>query len=69
MSSGGDGQIFHATAQANLDNDATSQIWHYRNGDLASKTHVGQSPLSCTDSAGRAKVVEPCDSQSGISVF
>ena len=37
--------------------------------DLASKTHVGQAPLACGGSAGVAEVVEPCDSQPGISVF
>ena len=69
VSSGEVGKIFHATAQANLDSDDTAQIWHYRSGDLASKTHVGQAPLSCAGSVGRADVVEPCDSQSGINVF
>ena len=69
VSSSRPGEIFHATAQANLDSDATAQIWHYRTGALASKTHVGQEPLSRADSAGRVKVVEPCDRQSGVSVF
>ena len=69
VSSGLAGKVFHATAQANLDSDDTAQIWHYRTGDLESKTHVGEKPLTCAGSAGLTDVVEPCDSQSGVNVF
>ncbi len=63
------GQTYHATAQANIDNDSMAQMWHYRSGVVASKTHVGAAPLTCADNAGTVRVVEPCDSQSGQSVF
>lgn len=69
VNSGLAGKVFHATAHANLDGDAAAQIWHYRTGDLESKTHVGEEPLTCGGSAGHTDVVEPCDSQSGVSVF
>ena len=63
------GQIYHATAHANIDADAESQIWHYRSGTTESNTHVGVPPLECEEDAGRANVVEPCHPDFGQSVF
>ena len=63
------GTIFHATAHGDLDGNSTSQIWHYRTGDLASKTHLGFAPTSCAGTAGTVDSVEPCDALSGRSVY
>jgi type IV pilus assembly protein PilA len=63
------GQSFHATAHANLDGDATSQMWHYRRGSLDSKSHLGAAPAVCTATDGGEGLLEPCHPNAGLTTF
>jgi len=63
---------FHASAQANIDNEADSQLWHYRKATTASKSHSGAgAATSCGAATGIGSTVQPCADQpgSGSSVF
>ena len=63
------GNQYNATAEADIDNDGTNrQLWGYRKGPLAGKTHAGGG--SCTNAQPAASLtVAPCTSASGQSVF
>jgi type IV pilus assembly protein PilA len=68
----GAGDEFHASAQADIDADADSQMWHYRKGAVTSKAHSGGGATTCADAEGQTATVEPCNTSapgSGASLF
>jgi type IV pilus assembly protein PilA len=54
---------FTATASADIDDDSTNQVWGYKKGGTAAKTHV------CTLTELQPETVGPCLSTFGQSVF
>jgi hypothetical protein len=60
---------YTASASADIDNDATAQIWGYRKGALDGKDH-GAPLETCTSvGIGESAVVKACDTTSGNSTF
>ena len=59
---------FTATAAANIDANGNAQLWGYRKGANAGRSH-GTTPANCTAGFGVEETVEPCDAVSGNSVF
>jgi type IV pilus assembly protein PilA len=62
------GNEFTATAAANIDANGNAQLWGYRKGANAGRSH-GTTPANCTAGFGVEATVEPCDATSGNSVF
>jgi len=60
---------YTASASADIDNDATAQIWGYRKGDLDGKAHGAPLGTCTAVGIGSEAVVKACDSVSGNSVF
>ena len=65
----GTGNTYNATAAANIDAVANAQLWGYRRGAVAGKSH-GTTPAACTVAQPvKPTTVSPCDAVSGQSVF
>jgi hypothetical protein len=64
-----DGALYLASAEADIDNDGTNfQVWGYRKGAQAGKTHPGGASCSAVEPVA-ARTVAPCTLASGQSVF
>ena len=63
----GVGSQFTAGAGADIDNDATAQVWGYKKGGLDGQDHVALG--QCLAAGINAETVSACDNVSGNSVF
>jgi type IV pilus assembly protein PilA len=59
---------FTAAAHADIDNNGVVQLWGYRKGSVDGKAHPDPGG-QCTAAGLTAETVEPCDANSGQSVF
>jgi type IV pilus assembly protein PilA len=64
------GSAYTASAGADIDADATSQLWGYKKGPAAAVPDaVDLNPGVCPKANLMVEVVGPCDNNSGQSVF
>jgi len=62
------GELFNATAKADIDNDGTAQFWGYRKGDQDGNVHTGGG--NCLiDQPEYTLTVSSCETAFGQSIF